>query len=70
MAIRDTVGNPVERTDELRDALAKMEKSVYNQHVSVQKNDFANWVAAILGDAACAKELKTAKTPATAKTIS
>ena len=53
----------------LRDALAKMEKSVYSQHVSVQKNDFSNWVAAVLGDASCAKELKSAKTPAAAKTV-
>lgn len=53
----------------LRDALAKMKKNVYSQHVSVQKNDFANWVAAVLGDGACAKELKSAKTPAAAKTV-
>ena len=53
----------------LRDALTKMEKSFYNQHVSAQKNDFANWVAAVLGDAACAKELKSAKTPTAAKAI-
>jgi hypothetical protein len=53
----------------LRDSLAKMDAAVYKKHVSSEKNDFANWVGAVLNDAACAKDLLGAKTPASAKTV-
>jgi hypothetical protein len=53
----------------LRDAFATMEKEVYTHHVSVGKNDFAQWVEIVLDDAPCAKSLKTAKTPAAAHTV-
>ncbi|HEY0964644.1 MAG TPA: hypothetical protein VGE31_02520 [Candidatus Paceibacterota bacterium] len=53
----------------LRDALATMDKAVYAVHVTKEKNDFANWVGAVLNDAACAKDLLSAKTPVSAKTV-
>lgn len=53
----------------LRDALEVMEKEVYHYHAGEAHNDFANWVAAVLCDADCAKDLEKAKTPTSAKTI-
>jgi hypothetical protein len=53
----------------LRDALSAMEKSVYAHHVTADKNDFANWVEAVLGDADCANALRQAKSPSGAKTV-
>jgi hypothetical protein len=53
----------------LRDALASMPKSVFNHHVSARRNDFALWVEDVLADAACAHELRKAKTPTTAKAV-
>lgn len=52
----------------LKDALATMDKAVYAHHVMAGKNDFATWVEQVLDDAACAKSLRAAKTPAAAKT--
>ncbi|MCB9815001.1 hypothetical protein H6785_00240 [Candidatus Nomurabacteria bacterium] len=52
----------------LRDALDEMEKEVYAYHAGNAQNDFANWVAAVLADNACATDLQKAKTPKSAKT--
>jgi hypothetical protein len=46
-----------------------MEKEVYRYHTDKKQNDFANWVADVLGDVNCAKELDKAKTPRSAKTV-
>lgn len=53
----------------LRDAFDAMEKDVYLYHVTKERNDFADWVEAVLTDSQCAKDLKKAKTPSSAKTI-
>lgn len=53
----------------LRDALSAMEREVYSYHVTKDRNDFANWVEAVLTDSQCAVDLKKAKTPNSAKTI-
>lgn len=53
----------------LRDALDEMEKEVYLYHAGGKHNDFANWVDKVLSDAKCAKALKKAKTPNSAKTV-
>jgi nanoRNase/pAp phosphatase (c-di-AMP/oligoRNAs hydrolase) len=53
----------------LRDALSGMKKTVYDHHVGKDKNDFADWVAIVLGDRACADDLRKAKTAAGAKTV-
>lgn len=52
----------------LKEAFASMDKTVYAHHVTPSKNDFAEWVEQVLGDASCAKSLRAAKTPASAKT--
>lgn len=52
----------------LKDALSTMNASVYAHHATAGKNDFAQWVEEVLGDASCAKSLRSAKTPASAKT--
>lgn len=53
----------------LRDALDMMEKEVYHYHAGEAHNDFANWVAAVLCDVDCAKDLEKAKTPTSARTV-
>ncbi len=53
----------------LRDALSRMEKEVYLYHAEMGRNDFANWVDAVLCDEVCAKDLRKAGTPAAAKTV-
>jgi len=53
----------------LHEALKTMDKIVYKYHVSNDRNDFADWVEAVLFDSNCAAELRSCKTPASAKTI-
>lgn len=53
----------------LRDALPGMSKAVFAYHVTKDKNDFAEWVEQVLRDAACAADLRKAKTPASARTV-
>ena len=53
---------------ELRDALSKMEKHVFDHHVTGEKNDFADWVEFVLQDTSGASMLRSKKTPATAAT--
>lgn len=52
-----------------KDALAKMNKEVYQYHAAKEQNDFANWVSAVLGDSACASDLEKAKTASAAKSV-
>jgi hypothetical protein len=47
---------------ELRDALQSLSDAQFSHHVGAGKNDFADWVEAVLDDAACAKALRRAKT--------
>jgi hypothetical protein len=48
---------------ELGDALAhSISDAQFAYHVSAGRNDFANWVEAVLHDVACAKALQRAKT--------
>lgn len=53
----------------LKEALAEMEKAIYEHHVSGEKNDFADWVEAVLCDVECALALRKAKTPKSAHTV-
>lgn len=53
----------------LRDALETMDTEVYRYHVSTDRNDFSDWVGAVLCDEECAKALEKAKTPKSAKTV-
>lgn len=54
---------------ELRDALKKMTDKVYTHHVTKEKNDFADWVEAVLKDVDCATALRKSKKPNTARTV-
>jgi len=53
----------------LDDALRAMKKEVFLHHVQDNKHDFADWVDIVLCDAACAADLRKAKTPKTAHTV-
>ncbi len=53
----------------LREALVHMDKDTYSHHVNAQRNDFADWVAVVLSDSACAADLRRAKTAASAGTV-
>ena len=52
----------------LHDALANMDTVVYAFHANKDDHHFANWVEIVLLDAACAADLRKAKTAAGAKT--
>lgn len=54
---------------ELRDALKTMSAGVFAHHVQKGKNDFADWVEHVLGDAELATALRKSKKPNTARTI-
>lgn len=54
---------------ELRDALTRMENAAFSYHVTTEKNDFADWVERVLEDVACAQALRSARKPATARTV-
>ncbi|MCI0542195.1 hypothetical protein L0Y69_00350 [bacterium] len=51
---------------ELKTFLGKITAKQWAHHVTKEKNDFANWVKAVLFDDACAKGLSKSKTPAAA----
>lgn len=53
----------------LRDAFTKMSKDTFSHHVGTGKNDFATWVEVVLKDAACATDLRKAKTATSARTV-
>ena len=53
----------------LQKALTEMEKAVFAHHVNAEKNDFADWVEAVLADEICAADLRKTKTPTAARTI-
>jgi hypothetical protein len=52
----------------LQTAFGHMTKPTFAHHVSKDKNDFADWVQAVLGDPVCADDLRKVKTLASAKT--
>lgn len=50
-------------------ALGTMKPSVYAYHVTAEGNHFADWVEAVLGEAACAHALRSAKTVSAARKV-
>ena len=52
----------------LESALGGMTKETFSYHVAKDRNDFAQWVEYVLVDAACAADLRKAKTVSSAKT--
>lgn len=53
----------------LRDALENMNEEVYRYHVGNDHNDFSDWVGAVLCDEDCARDLESANTPQSAKSV-
>lgn len=50
---------------DLARAVSSMDDAVFSFHVNDQKNDFANWVADVVGDHTLARELWQTRNPAT-----
>ncbi len=63
-----TDGKVLSNVAELCDALASMSDEVFLHHANADKNDFANWVEAVLEDRDLAKSLRSAKKATTAHT--
>lgn len=53
---------------DLSNLLSSIHADVYKYHVRKDKNDFADWVQFVLGDAELAKSLRSARTSKSAKT--
>lgn len=54
---------------ELRDALTSMGDDVFRYHVTKEKNDFADWIEYVLGDAELAGKVRGAKKTTSARTF-
>jgi len=50
---------------DLARAVSSMKEDVFTFHVNDQKNDFANWIADVIGDRTLARQLWQTKNPAT-----
>jgi len=59
-------GRVLKNLAELADALDSADLSVWNYHVTAEKNDFANWVEDVFGDKALGKALRGVKSAKTA----
>lgn len=64
-----TDGKIIANLVELRDALNTMADEVFQYHVTKQKNDFADWIEYVLGDAELAGKLRSAKKSTSARTF-
>jgi hypothetical protein len=64
-----TDGQILRDLNELQQALAAMEESVFKHHVRPDGNDFANWVEHVLDDAVCAADLRKATKSSQARTV-
>lgn len=62
-------GTILKNLEELRDAFKEMDKKVFGHHVSKNKNDFADWVEAVLKDSDCAAALRKSKTQNSCRTV-
>jgi len=50
---------------DLARAVSSMNEEVFSHHVNDQKNDFATWIADVIGDHTLARELWQTRNPAT-----
>jgi hypothetical protein len=48
---------------EFAQGVSKLKPAQFAHHVNREKNDFANWVAEVIGDNVLARKLKTLKSP-------
>ena len=59
-------GRTLKNLKELAKAFEKMDKTVWNYHVTAEKNDFANWAEGVFGQKQLGAFLRKAKSPRTA----
>jgi len=50
-------GRVIRSLRELEDAFSEMSASTFSQHVSAERNEFADWVRDVLGDIQIAQEI-------------
>jgi len=62
-------GQVLENLEELALAFGSMDEEVFLHHVTKEKNDFADWVEAVLADAECAAALRRSRKPRSARTV-
>ena len=56
-------GIPIKNLAELMDQLVKMDKALFNYHVSKKNNDFANWVRNVFGEKELARRINMSRSP-------
>jgi hypothetical protein len=59
-------GRVMKNLNELVVALREMSKETFRYHVTMDKNDFSNWVREVIGDEILAEDLQKATTPTAA----
>ena len=59
-------GRSLKSLNELAKALETMDDGVWEYHVTVDKNDFANWIEDVFGEKTLGSSIRKAKSPATA----
>jgi len=64
-----TDGRILSDLKDLRDALENMSDEVFSHHVTKDKNDFADWIEAVLQDTECATKIRKSKKPDTARKV-
>ncbi len=64
-----TDGKVLSNLVDLKEALAAMSEDVFAYHVSKERNDFADWIEHVLGDAELATAFKKSKKPNTAREV-
>ena len=58
-------GRTVKNLAELATALSEIPEETFHHHVTVDKNDFSNWVRDVIGDVPLANQLKRVTTQTT-----
>ena len=56
-------GKPVKSLGELSSVLASMPQSVYDYHVTADRNDFSNWIKGVFKGEILANDIENAKSP-------
>lgn len=64
-----TDGKVLSNLVELKEALAQMTEDVFAYHVTKERNDFADWIEHVLGDAELATSFRKSKKPNTAREV-
>ncbi len=64
-----TDGTIISNLVELRDTLLNMSDDVFAYHANAERNDFADWIDAVLGDSELGKSIRASKKPKSAHTV-